>query len=290
METIVNLDRISKRFGKRTVLNDISFTVARGEAVALLGPNGAGKSTTLSILQGLRDAASGKATVFGVAAGSRKAMARIGITPQDADFPQQVTPRELISFASAHFSQPDHVDNLISAFGLEKLIDRRTSGFSGGERRRIALALAFAGRPELVFLDEPTTGLDTGSQAMFNDYVRMFTANGGTLILTSHNLHEVETVCERIVMIDGGRIVADGPISEIRDAVGGKRIRFHLNGANGFSDERFKAADGYWSGIVNDVEPTLCRLLNDNPSITQLTVENLPLDEAITLHNATTKH
>ncbi len=198
-----------------------------------------------------------------------------------------MTPRELIGFAGAHFSEPEHVDNLVSAFGLEKLIDRRIAGFSGGERRRVALALAFAGRPELVFLDEPTTGLDTTSQAMFNDYARMFTANGGTFILTSHNLQEIETVCSRIVMIDNGEIVADGPISTIRDAVGGKHIRFRLDGSSRCSDTRFQRDNDYWCGVVSDVEPTLRQLLTDNPSVSHLTVENLPLDQAIALHRST---
>ncbi len=291
METIINLSAISKKFANRSVLKGISFSVKRGESLALLGPNGAGKSTLLSILQGLRRANEGNADVFGHKTGSSAAMAKVGVTPQDADFPPQMTPRELLGFAGAHFSDPEHVGSLVTAFGLEKLVDRRTGGFSGGERRRVALALAFAGRPELVFLDEPTTGLDTGSQAMFNRYASMFIANGGTLILTSHNLHEVfEYVCDRIVMIDDGEIVADGPISAIRDAVGARQIRFRLDDSSQCPDERFQRDNGYWCGVISDVEPTLRRILHDNQSASNLTVENLPLDEAIALHRAADAH
>ncbi len=272
---------VTKRFADYPALDNLSFSVRQGEAVALLGPNGAGKTTTLAIFQGLRRPSSGSATVFGASAGSRAAMLRVGVTPQDADFPKQVTPRELIAFTAAHFPGHRSTEHLVEAFGLEQLIDRRISGFSGGERRRIALALALVGRPELVFLDEPSAGLDTGAQADFNRFALSYVAAGGSLILTSHNLPEIEQICQRIVMIDRGKLVLEGSIAEIRAVVRAKKIYFRCAAPSRFVSENFSLENGYWHMLSGDPDKTLRRVFAENPALGGLTVENMPLDEAI---------
>ncbi len=281
MELVAKLQDVGKRFGNRQVLNALNFEVQRGEAVALLGPNGAGKSTALSILQGQRSPTSGKVELFGSAPGTPAAMRRMGVTPQDAEFPPQVTPRELIAFAGAHYPTRRSDDELTELFGLEKLMDRHCAGFSGGERRRVALALAMVGNPELVLFDEPTTGLDTGAQENFKQVARRHVDEGGALILTSHNLEEVEHVCSRIALIDNGRVVLSGSISEIRDAVAMRTVSFKAEALPDRLRTVFSHVGDYWTATLRHPEKLLAELFVTEAKLQSLTVENLPLDQAI---------
>lgn len=282
MEIIAQMNSVTKRFGDLLALDGLDLGVARGEAVALLGRNGAGKSTALSILQGMRPPTAGSARLFGQPAGSAMALARVGVTPQDTDFPAQATPRELIAFAGAHFSRQRATADLVEAFGLGHLIDRRVAGFSGGEKRRIALALAFVGDPDLVFLDEPTSGLDVAAQRAFNAVIRAYNGRGGTVILTSHNLVEVEEVCARVVLIDKGRKRLDGTIADIRAAVGLRTIRFRCAAPTPHIAAHYAAEEGgHHVAATADAESALRRLLGEPTTIENLTVEPMPLDQAI---------
>ena len=205
-----------KRFGGVTAVDGVDLHLAPGEALGLLGPNGAGKSTLLSLVTGLRPADAGALTIFGHPAGSDAARRAMGVTPQSAAFPPQITPRELIAYAAARHGMRPDTDRLIAAFGLQRLIDRRMAGFSGGEVRRVALALAFCGAPKLAVLDEPTTGLDSASQEAFQSLTRDYVASGGAVLLTSHHWDEIEAVCDRLTMIDRGQRVLDGTLAEMR--------------------------------------------------------------------------
>ena len=209
-EKAVEADEIGKRFGAVMAVDSLSISLEPGEALGLLGPNGAGKSTALAMLTGLRAPDTGEVRIFGHQPGSPKARARMGITPQAAGFPSQLTPRELLHYARARRGDRAGFDDIITAFELASLLDRRLAGSSGGEVRRMALALAFLGRPGLVFLDEPTAGLDIAAQGAFALTARAFVEKGGALILTSHYWNEIETVCDRITMIDKGRKVLAG--------------------------------------------------------------------------------
>ena len=144
-----------KRFGVIKAVSNIDLNLAPGEALGLLGPNGAGKTTSLSMLMGLLNPDAGKAMIFGQAAGSPAARALSGATPQLAAFPGQLSPREILEYTAARYGVTPKIDDLVAGFALEQLIDRRMDGFSGGEQRKVALALAFVGMPKLVFLDEP---------------------------------------------------------------------------------------------------------------------------------------
>ncbi len=287
MKILAQMQDVKKQFGNRTVLESLSFSVHEGEAVALLGPNGAGKTTALSILQGQRSPTAGSVELFGMAPGTPAAMKRIGMTPQDAEFPPQLTPRELIRFASAHYDHCLDMDTLSNLFGMEKLMDRPCSGFSGGERRRVALALAMVGMPSLVFFDEPTTGLDVEAQETFRNVARNYVVEGGTLILTSHNLDEVEHICSRVVLIDNGRAVLSGTIAEIRDAVSVRRVRFAADHLPDAFSHSFALDNGYWSATLREPEPVLAALMASGVGIRGLTVQDLPLDQAISLFNQT---
>lgn len=219
---------LAKRFGTVRAVSRIDLDVAPGEALGLLGPNGAGKSTTLTMLMGLRVPDAGEVLIFGHRAGSPQARALTGATPQSTGFPEQLTPCEILSYAAARYRTPARIDEIAVRFGLGQLADRRVAGFSGGEMRRVALALAFVGAPKLVFLDEPTTGLDSAAHESFQEVVREFLDQGGSLILTSHHWDEIEAVCDSITLVDRGESVLEGRIRDIRQRTTVSRVTFSL--------------------------------------------------------------
>ncbi|MCR9123656.1 MAG: ABC transporter ATP-binding protein [Phyllobacteriaceae bacterium] len=280
----ISAQGLGKRFGRIEALADLSLELSRGEALGLIGTNGAGKTTALTLLQGLRRADTGKAEIFGHPAGSVKARRHVGITPQNADFPEQMSAREVLTYAAAHFDRPKPVGELVAAFGLERLIDRRMDGFSGGELRRVALALAFVGNPALVFADEPTAGLDTGGQDMFKAYARAYVEGGGSLLLTSHHWDEIEHICDRIVMIDRGRLLLEGTLDDIRRKAGRNRISF--TAPDGVSpppwvNELFEQNAQRWSTVSADSDAVVKRLIADLPALQDVHIEPLDLKETI---------
>ena len=275
---------LSKRFGGVQALADFSLTVRPGEALGLIGTNGAGKSTALTLLHGQRAPDGGRARIFGRTAGTRAAALHIGITPQNADFPEQVSPREVLRYAAAHFANPKPIGELIEAFGLGKIIERRIDGFSGGEKRRVALALAFAGNPALVFLDEPTSGLDTGGQDMFRTYARAYADAGGSLLLTSHHWDEIEQVCDRIVMIDRGRRILEGTLDDILRRAGRCRVSFAPADAADAPDwiaRDFAFHGGRWHAVAADSDALVRRVLRDLPDAADLHVVPLDLKDIV---------
>ncbi|HHS83181.1 MAG TPA: ABC transporter ATP-binding protein [Devosia sp.] len=284
---IARLSNVTKTFGNTRALHDLSMDIHQGQAVALLGPNGAGKSTALSILEGLRQPTSGTASLFGQKPGTPAAMKRIGITPQETDFPPQLTPRELLAFTTAHFDHPRPIGELIELFGLEELADRRVQGFSGGQRRRLALAMCFAGNPELAILDEPTAGLDTQGQKDFSRIARNYVAEGGSLILTSHYWQEIETIADRIVMIDNGKTVMDGTIARIKAAFGLNRVSLASDTPGPFISQTFSREDNRFHLITNDSDDVIRKLVQSGEAFSDLKVSPRSLEEAIALYNAT---
>lgn len=280
---------LSKRFGAVQAMRQIDLDVAPGEALGLLGPNGAGKSTTLSLLMGLQRPDEGEAMIFGAPAGSPAARARVGATPQSTGFPDQLTPREILDYAAARYGARPRIDDLIGRFGLETLIDRRAAGFSGGEMRRVALALAFVGAPDLVFLDEPTTGLDADAQIAFRETARDYVEGGGALVLTSHHWEEIEAVCGAIALIDKGETVLTGRLEEMRARTAVHRLSFALpEGAAPAAwitgaDDMTAVHDGArWHVETADSDAVARRLVAEETPFSDLTIEPLPLNDLIT--------
>lgn len=275
---------LTKSFGAVRAVNGVDLDLAPGEALGFLGPNGAGKSTVLSILMGLRPADTGEVALFGHAPDSAAARALFGATPQSAGFPEQITPRELLVYAAAHHRAPRPAGDLAEAFGLGRLIDRRMAGFSGGEVRRVALALAFVGNPRLVFLDEPTTGLDTAAQEGFQQVARDYVRQGGALVLTSHHWDEIEAVCDRLTMIDRGEPVLDGTIDAIRARTRVNRVTFAL--PDGRHPPAWLAAGattpGHWQAESADSDALIRRMVADGVPFTALAVRPLDLKDIIT--------
>ena len=225
---VASLRGVSKRFRSSEALRDVDLELHAGEVVALLGPNGAGKTTAISVLLGLRRPDSGVARLFGHDPRLPVARRRIGVTPQELGFPPTLTVVEIIDFVRAHFDAPEPADELISRFGLEEVRGRQAGGLSGGQRRRLSVALAFAPNPDALFLDEPTTGLDVSSRLAVWETIRAFGRRGGTVLLTTHNLDEAEALAQRVVVMSEGRVVADASLDEIKAHVGLRRIRLRF--------------------------------------------------------------
>jgi ABC-2 type transport system ATP-binding protein len=208
--TAAALRSVSKRYGAVRALDRVELEVPVGEVVALLGLNGAGKSTALSLLLGLRRPDAGRAELFGVDPVRPSARSAIGVTPQDCGFPPTLRVREIVDFVRAHFADPVPAAELLDRFGLSGVGGRQAGGLSGGGRRRLSVALAFAGRPAAVFLDEPTAGLDVEARRAVWREVSFYAAGGGTVVLTTHHLEEAQALASHVVVLAGGRVVAEG--------------------------------------------------------------------------------
>ena len=213
--TAAALRGVTKRFGERVVLDDVDLEVGSGEVVALLGPNGAGKTTALSVLLGLRRPDSGRAELFGRDPRDPSAREAIGVTPQEGGFPQTLRVGEVVDLVRAHFARPADRRDLLERFELDEIAGRQTGGLSGGERRRLSVALAFAGRPRAIFLDEPTTGLDVESRRAVWREISTYAGGGGTALLTTHHLEEAGALASRVVLVARGRVVAEGTPAEL---------------------------------------------------------------------------
>ncbi|MEU8232341.1 ABC transporter ATP-binding protein [Actinoplanes sp. NPDC048967] len=215
---------VSRRYGDVLALDRIDLDVPAGELVGLLGPNGAGKSTLVSLLTGVRRPTSGTVELCGGDPRDPASRRALGVTPQETGLPGALRVGEVVDFVRAHFPDPLGRAELLDRFGLTDLAKRQTGGLSGGQKRRVAVALAFVGRPRIVFLDEPTTGLDVEARHGLWDGIRAFHADGGTVVLTSHYLEEIEALARRVVVIGGGRVLADDTVAAVRGLVAIRRV------------------------------------------------------------------
>jgi ABC-2 type transport system ATP-binding protein len=215
---------VSRRYGDALAVDGVSLDVRPGELVGLLGPNGAGKSTLITMLTGVRRPTAGRVELFGGDPRDPANRRWLGVTPQETGLPSSLRVGEVVDFVRAHYPDALSKNELLDRFGLGDLVTRQTGGLSGGQKRRVAVALAFVGRPRIVFLDEPTTGLDVEARHSLWDGIRTFHAEGGTVVLTSHYLEEIEALAERVVVIDGGRVLADDSVDAIRGLVGIRRV------------------------------------------------------------------
>ncbi|GLI26787.1 ABC transporter [Agromyces rhizosphaerae] len=211
---------LTKHYGSVAAVDDITFEIARGETFALLGPNGAGKSTTIEILEGYRKRSGGEASVLGVdpAHGKLDWKARLGIVLQSTGEQGAFTVREQLAHFAGFYPNPRDVDEVIAAVGLEHKAKTRIAKLSGGQRRRVDVALGIVGRPELLFLDEPTTGFDPQARRDFWTLIRDLKREGTTILLTTHYLDEAAQLSDRAGVIAGGKLVDIGAIDEIGGA------------------------------------------------------------------------
>lgn len=216
--TAIEVRDLSRSYGTVRAVDGVSFTVGAGEIFALLGPNGAGKTTTVEILEGFRTRDAGTVDVLGhdPATGGSAYRARIGVVLQSAGFEEEFTVRELVRMQAALFPRGHDPDELITLVGLGDKRLTRVKGLSGGQRRRLDLALGLAGAPELLFLDEPTTGFDPAARHHAWDLVDNLRALGTTILLTTHYLEEAQRLADRVAVMRAGRLVAIGAPEDLR--------------------------------------------------------------------------
>ncbi|MFI5911545.1 ABC transporter ATP-binding protein [Dactylosporangium sp. NPDC051541] len=272
---------VSRRYGDTLALDRVSLDIAQGGVVGLLGPNGAGKSTLINLLVGLRRPTSGTVELFGGDPRRPDSRRQIGMTPQETGLPTTLRVRECVEFVARHFPDSVPPDELLDRFGLTDVARRQTGGLSGGQKRRLAVALAFVGRPRLVFLDEPTTGLDVQARRALWDAVRAFAQDGGTVVLTSHYLEEIEALADRVVVVGQGRVLADDTVAAIRSMVGIHRVSLdvadlpELPGIVGVEQ-----ADGRTSLLTPDADQLVRDLVHAGVPFHGLQVQPTTLEEA----------
>jgi ABC-2 type transport system ATP-binding protein len=225
-DTVLDVRDLRMRYGANDVLDGVTFTARRGEVLALLGPNGAGKTTTIEILEGFRMRSDGEVSVLGAdpANGGERWRARLGVVLQSWRDHGKWRVRELLTHFGSYYApysdervqRPWAVDDLLEVVGLTEHADKRAGQLSGGQRRRLDVAMGIVGRPELLFLDEPTAGFDPSARREFHDLVHRLTdVDDTTILLTTHDLDEAEKLADRILVLAGGRIIANGSADEL---------------------------------------------------------------------------
>jgi ABC-2 type transport system ATP-binding protein len=249
---VITAKGLVKRYGSLVAVDDISFTVEAGEVFGMLGPNGAGKTTTMEMLEGLRVPDAGSATVLGsdVVRDARAIKTRIGVQLQATALPQLTKVREAIDLFAALYPSARSTDDLVKEFDLEEKADAYASDLSGGQMQRLSIALALVNDPDLVFLDEPTTGLDPQARLNIWDVIEGVRSRGKTVVLTSHYMEEAERLCSRVAVIDHGHIVAlDTPPNLITAHAPGTTIEFET--LHGVDETALAGMDGVDGVTVN---------------------------------------
>ena len=222
---IATLRRVSKNFGEVHALRQVDFSVRAGELVALLGPNGAGKTTAVKLFLGLAKPTTGTVSVFGGDPIHAEVRTRIGAMLQVAKVPETLRVREHIDLFSSYYPNPLPLAETLTLAGLQEIKDREFGELSGGQRQRVLFALALCGNPDILFLDEPTVGLDVESRRVLWEEIRRLVARGKTVLLTTHYLEEADALADRVVVINRGEIIAEGTPAEIKANTAGRRIR-----------------------------------------------------------------
>ncbi len=282
---IAELRGVTKRYGSVVALNDLTLELQGGRVTAILGPNGAGKTTAVRLLMGLTRPTRGTVALFGADPRSPEARRRTGVMLQVAKVPETLTVRDHVDLFCSYYPSPMTVDAALAAADLVGVADRKYGALSGGQRQRVQFALAICGNPDLLFLDEPTVGLDVESRRVFWQHVRYLASIGRTIVLTTHYLEEADALADRIVMMRNGVIVADGHPREIKSRVASRRIRCvtsllpaAIETLDGAGSVR---RDGMTTEIVaSDAERVVRQLLARDPGLTALEVSGAGLEEA----------
>lgn len=279
------LKGVCKRYGAVTALDRVDLTVQGGQLLALLGPNGAGKSSAIAICLGLVEPDQGHATLFGESPHALGARRRTGVMLQSAGMPDTLKVRELLAQTRSYYEDPRSTGECVELAGLEGLMDRRYGKLSGGQQRRVQFALAICGRPQLLFLDEPTVGLDIDARALLWQTIRGMLGEGCAIVLTTHYLEEAEALASRVAVLARGRIVAAGSVRQIRARVAQRRIRcvsaLSAETVGAWPEVRSVCREGDRIEIVTDAAETVVRqLLFEDARLSELEVQRAGLAEA----------
>jgi len=285
--SLAALSNVTKRFGAVVALDNLSLEIVRGELLAVLGPNGAGKSTAIALLLGLHQPASGAVRLFDRAPDAIAARQRIGVMMQDVSLVPDLKVKEHVHLASSYYPAPMPVAEVMALTRVSALANRTYGTLSGGQKKLVQFAVAVCGRPELLFLDEPTAGLDVESRALVWETMRRLRGEGTAIVLTTHYLEEAEALADRVSVLVKGRLVANGTVDEIRAVVDRKRV---------ICTTRLAPEDlERWPGVeavtchdrrlhltVRHAEQTVRRLLAADEDVRDLEVLRAGLTEAFT--------
>jgi ABC-2 type transport system ATP-binding protein len=286
---LAGLSAARKCYGNVIALDGVDLSLQSGEVLALLGANGAGKSTAIALLLGLSKPDSGSAELFGRTPDTLAARRRIGVMLQSAGIPDNIKVVELLNLTRSYYPTPRSVADCVALAGLEGLLDRRYGRLSGGQQRRVQFALAICGNPQVLFLDEPTTGLDIDARQRMWATIRELVAAGTGVVLTTHYLEEAEALAQRVVVLHRGRVAAAGTMHDVRAHVSQRRIRC----LSAIDVARIATWPGVRSAlrgqdgnparmeVVTDaVEPVLRRMLAEDAALSDLDIQRAGLADA----------
>ena len=249
---VVEVDQLCIRYGATVAVDHLSFTAEAGQVTVVLGPNGAGKTSTIECLEGYRRPESGTVRVLGLDPISDRSELnkRVGVMLQSGGLPTAIRPEEAVSLYAAFYDDPRDPDDLLRFVGLDHRARTPWRSLSGGEQQRLSLALAIIGRPAVAFLDEPTAGVDISGRQLIRDLITDLRDDGVAIVLTTHDLAEVEELADRIIIIDGGRSVADGTPAELLTS--GEHAYFTFRASDGLDTASLGAAVG---ATIDETEP-----------------------------------
>jgi ABC-2 type transport system ATP-binding protein len=283
--SVARTRKLTKTYGSVTALRNLDFELRRGELLALLGPNGAGKTTLVRMLLGLAKPDSGSVTVFGADPRNEDMRYRVGAMLQVARVPETLKVREHVDLFSSYYPRPLPVAETLRIAGLEALENRRFGELSGGQRQRVLFGISLCGDPDLLFLDEPTVGLDVEARRLMWTQIRNLVSRGKTILLTTHYLNEADALADRILVLQHGAIVAEGTPAEIKSRTIGKQVRF----SSQLALDEVRAIPGVLTAIadrqkfelqVQAAEPVVRELLNRDSWLSDLEVTSGGLEEA----------
>jgi ABC-2 type transport system ATP-binding protein len=282
---VAELQAVTKKYGAVTAIDGVTLALEPRRVTALLGPNGAGKTTAVKLLLGLTRPTSGRVALFGEDPRSLAARRRTGVMLQVSKVPETLRVREHVRLFCSYYPAPMRVDGALRAAGLEEVADRKFGELSGGQRQRVQFALAICGNPDLLFLDEPTVGLDVESRRAFWQEVRRLAERGCSILLTTHYLEEADALADRIVLLSRGAIVADGAPHDVKALAASRRIRCVTSLAAG----QIAALPGVQSVrhdgaaieiLTNDAERLARDLLMRDTALSALEITGAGLEEA----------
>ena len=295
MPPVAQLIDARKKYGDVEALKGVSLEIASSEVVAMLGPNGAGKTTSISLLLGLRKPTSGKALLFGLDPNHLDARSRVGVMLQESGIPQVLKVREIVDLFRSYYPKPMARERAIAMAGLEEKANALVKELSGGQRQRLYFALAVCGDPEVLFLDEPTVGMDVEGRRSFIERIAEFANMGRTVVLTTHYLEEADQLAKRVIVIDRGVVIADASPQEIKSRVAGKRVRFNAaltdKDLDGLPITTSTITDHSVQLLTNQPETVLRELFRRGIEISELEVSGADLEDAfisLTTHKSNT--
>ena len=284
---LAQLIGVSKRYGKTLALDNIHLAIRPAQVLALLGPNGAGKTTALALLTGALRADSGSVSLFGGDPTDWRVRRKIGVMQQSANLPETLRVAEHVRQFSGYYPNPRALDETLAMAGITDLAARRYDALSGGQQRRVQFALAICGKPPLLFIDEPTVGLDVESRRAFWRVIAGLRAAGTSILLTTHYTEEADALADRIVLVGRGRVLAEDTPAGIKARASGKRIcctsTLDITRISHWPEVSSATRDGHRLELRSaTAEPLLRRLLDADPQLADIEVLPLSLEEALT--------